>query len=203
MKTRINTQIIGLTTVGVLAFSLALTGCGEEEPADEQTKTEKEAAEAVEATKEAAKEIGEATKSAAEDAAKATKEAVNKAAAAIEEKTSEAKESLDESAAEAKEEMKEAAEAVEEKTEEAVEAVEEKTEEAKEVPAETPKDTTTSATAPADYPLTVCVVSGEDLGSMGAPVVLDHNGTTVKFCCDHCVPKFQAEPAKYLTQLTK
>ncbi len=51
------------------------------------------------------------------------------------------------------------------------------------------------------YPLTVCVVSGEDLFSMGEPVTIVHEGTTVKFCCDSCVDDFKDDPAKYLAKL--
>lgn len=51
------------------------------------------------------------------------------------------------------------------------------------------------------YPLEVCIVSGEELGSMGEPIVLVHEGQTVKFCCDQCAPKFEKEPAKYLAKL--
>lgn len=59
----------------------------------------------------------------------------------------------------------------------------------------------TSATADG-YPLKVCVVSGEELGSMGEPVVINHEGKTVKFCCKACLPKFNADPAKYLAKLS-
>lgn len=52
-----------------------------------------------------------------------------------------------------------------------------------------------------DYPLTTCVVSGEELGSMGKPVVLDHHGTTVMFCCKSCLPEFREDPRQYLTKL--
>ncbi|MCB1207506.1 MAG: hypothetical protein KDN18_24860 [Verrucomicrobiae bacterium] len=51
------------------------------------------------------------------------------------------------------------------------------------------------------YPLTNCVVSGEALGSMGDPVVLTHEGREVRLCCDSCIPKFNADPAKYLEKL--
>lgn len=54
-----------------------------------------------------------------------------------------------------------------------------------------------------EYPLDVCVVSGKKLGSMGEPYTIDHEGTAVKFCCKHCLPKFQKEPAKYLSKLNK
>jgi hypothetical protein len=51
------------------------------------------------------------------------------------------------------------------------------------------------------YPLEVCLVSGEELGSMGEPTVLVHEGQEVKFCCDSCEPKFKADPEKYLSKL--
>lgn len=52
------------------------------------------------------------------------------------------------------------------------------------------------------YPLEVCIVSGEKLGSMGEPVVIEHEGQEVKFCCDSCVPRFKKDPAKYLSKLS-
>jgi hypothetical protein len=51
------------------------------------------------------------------------------------------------------------------------------------------------------YPLTTCVVSGEALSSMGDPVVVTHEGTEVRLCCDSCIAKFEADPAKYLEKL--
>jgi YHS domain-containing protein len=53
------------------------------------------------------------------------------------------------------------------------------------------------------YPLTTCVVSGEKLGEMGPAVVINHQGTEVRFCCNGCVKKFNADPAKYLAKLGK
>lgn len=50
------------------------------------------------------------------------------------------------------------------------------------------------------YPLTKCVVSGEDLGD--SPYVFTHNGKTVKLCCKDCLAKFDAEPDKYMAKLT-
>ena len=63
-------------------------------------------------------------------------------------------------------------------------------------------DSSASATTEA-YPLTTCVVSGEELGSMGKPVEIVYEGTTVKFCCKSCIPDFEKEPAKYLAKLKK
>jgi len=54
-----------------------------------------------------------------------------------------------------------------------------------------------------EYPLTTCVVSGEELGSMGDAVVHEHEGTTVKFCCKSCIPEFEKDPAKYIAKLKK
>ena len=51
------------------------------------------------------------------------------------------------------------------------------------------------------YPLNVCIVSDEELGSMGEPIVMVHEGQEVKFCCKSCVPDFEKEPAKFLTKL--
>ncbi|MDA0768314.1 MAG: hypothetical protein O3A87_10655 [Verrucomicrobia bacterium] len=67
------------------------------------------------------------------------------------------------------------------------------------------KTTTTEPETPApvaaaadDYPLKVCPVSGEELGSMGKPVVVTHEGTEVRLCCKECLPKFKADPAKFV-----
>lgn len=71
--------------------------------------------------------------------------------------------------------------------------------------APTQEETAAEAAAPvamADgYPLDTCVVTGLKLGSMGDPVVMQHEGRTVKFCCAGCPPKFRKEPAKYLAKL--
>ena len=55
--------------------------------------------------------------------------------------------------------------------------------------------------AAAAYPLDTCVVSGEKLGEMGAPVVIQHEGREVRFCCRSCVKKFKQDPAKYLKKI--
>ena len=53
------------------------------------------------------------------------------------------------------------------------------------------------------YPIKVCIVSGEELGSMGEPKVLVYEGREMKFCCKDCVKEFNAEPEKYLEELSK
>ncbi len=62
---------------------------------------------------------------------------------------------------------------------------------------------TTETTKATPYPLEVCLVSGEELGSMGEPHVFVHNGQEIKMCCDKCVPKFNKDPEKYLAKLKK
>ena len=57
-----------------------------------------------------------------------------------------------------------------------------------------------------DYPLNTCVVSGEDLGSMGDAYDYLHKAEgqpdrLVRMCCEGCVKKFKKDPAKYLARL--
>jgi YHS domain-containing protein len=55
------------------------------------------------------------------------------------------------------------------------------------------------ATKRISYPLTTCVVSGDKLGGdMGDPVKYDYQGREIRFCCEGCIAKFKADPAKYL-----
>jgi len=70
--------------------------------------------------------------------------------------------------------------------------------------------TTGSTSAPGDssstsktkpYPLDVCLVTDNELGSMGKPITQVYNGQTVKFCCKPCVREFNAEPEKYLKKI--
>lgn len=43
-----------------------------------------------------------------------------------------------------------------------------------------------------------CVVTGNKLGSMGAPVSFKHGGKTYWVCCSPCIKKFKKNPNKYL-----
>ncbi len=52
------------------------------------------------------------------------------------------------------------------------------------------------------YPLDVCIVGGEKLGSMGEPATLIFQGQQVKFCCSGCQPEFEKDPAKFLKKLS-
>ena len=62
-----------------------------------------------------------------------------------------------------------------------------------------------TAAAPAagvkPYPLKTCLVTGNDLGSMGDQQRIVYEGRELKFCCQPCVGKFKKNPAKYLTKL--
>ncbi|MBI1784517.1 hypothetical protein HYR69_05180 [Candidatus Sumerlaeota bacterium] len=51
------------------------------------------------------------------------------------------------------------------------------------------------------YPLETCVVSGDKLGSMGAPVDYVFAGRLVRLCCKDHVAKFLANPSLYLKKL--
>lgn len=51
------------------------------------------------------------------------------------------------------------------------------------------------------YPLNTCLVTGNELGTMGAVVTKVYNGQEIKFCCKACVSKFEANQQKYLARL--
>ena len=53
----------------------------------------------------------------------------------------------------------------------------------------------------ASYPLTTCVVSGEDLGAMGDRIAYSYDGREVQFCCPDCIEKFEKDPATYLAKI--
>lgn len=46
-----------------------------------------------------------------------------------------------------------------------------------------------------------CPVSGQLLGSMGAPIKVTAEGQEVFLCCAACKEKFEADPQKYLAKL--
>ncbi len=54
----------------------------------------------------------------------------------------------------------------------------------------------------ADYPLTTCVVSGEELGGdMGDAIAYEYDGVEVQFCCAGCVKEFKASPDEFLAEV--
>lgn len=67
--------------------------------------------------------------------------------------------------------------------------------------ASTPDAGSSAVAATKPYPLDVCLVSGEKLGSMGEPVLKVVDGQEVKFCCKDCITDFDKEPTKFLTKL--
>ena len=69
----------------------------------------------------------------------------------------------------------------------------------KDAPAKTTeptKDTPAKA-----YPLKNCIVSDNDLDSMGEQASFVYKGQTIKVCCKACIAKFEKNPAKYLKKL--
>jgi YHS domain-containing protein len=53
------------------------------------------------------------------------------------------------------------------------------------------------------YTLSTCPVSGEALGSMGDPIVMEIDGREVRFCCKMCVGKFEKNKADYFNEIDK
>lgn len=51
------------------------------------------------------------------------------------------------------------------------------------------------------YPLDVCIVSGQSLGSMGKPVDAVYGNRLVRFCCGGCVDKFESNAPAYMKRL--
>jgi hypothetical protein len=51
------------------------------------------------------------------------------------------------------------------------------------------------------YPLEVCVVSGEELGTMGEPYVHVHGNREIKFCCRPCLKEFDRDPEGYVQKI--
>lgn len=51
------------------------------------------------------------------------------------------------------------------------------------------------------YPLETCVVSGEQLGSMGDPIDRMYGPTLVRLCCKGCNKTFDKTPAKFAKQV--
>jgi hypothetical protein len=52
------------------------------------------------------------------------------------------------------------------------------------------------------YPFKTCIVTDNDLGSMGDEKVIIYEGQEIKFCCAPCDKKFRKNPAKYLKKPT-
>ncbi len=59
----------------------------------------------------------------------------------------------------------------------------------------------TKPAKPRPYPLTTCLVSGEDLDSMDERVSTVYEGQVFEFCCKPCLKKFNKDPEKYQAML--
>ncbi len=71
---------------------------------------------------------------------------------------------------------------------------------------EAPKTPETKPAAPATatpkaYPLKTCIVTENDLDSMGEQASFVYQGQTIKVCCKPCIAKFEKNPPKYLKRL--
>ena len=67
----------------------------------------------------------------------------------------------------------------------------------------TSPETVTAAEKAKRYPLSQCIVTDNDLNSMGGPITKVYNGQEIKFCCKPCIKKFEANQGKYLAKLPK
>lgn len=65
------------------------------------------------------------------------------------------------------------------------------------------KDETGKEKPKKKYVLKTCLVSDEELGSMGDPFVFVHKGQEIKLCCKSCQKDFNKQTAKYLKKLEK
>ncbi len=51
------------------------------------------------------------------------------------------------------------------------------------------------------YPLEACIVSGENLGSMGEPFIYEHEGREIRLCCAGCLGRFLDDPDGYMKKM--
>ena len=59
----------------------------------------------------------------------------------------------------------------------------------------------TSAGGTKPYPLKTCIVTENDLGSIGDEQRIVYQCQEIKFCCKPCEAKFLDNPAKYLARI--
>lgn len=53
------------------------------------------------------------------------------------------------------------------------------------------------------YPLKTCIVSGDELGSMGKEVIFNYENQQIKLCCKACIKEFNANPNKFIKLLNE
>lgn len=51
------------------------------------------------------------------------------------------------------------------------------------------------------YPLKTCIVTDNDLGSMGDEQSFIYEGKEVKLCCEPCMKKFNKNPTKFMAKI--
>ena len=61
--------------------------------------------------------------------------------------------------------------------------------------------TSLAASKTKPYSKDICIVTDNELGSMGRVITKVYDGQEVKFCCKPCVKKFENNPQKYLSKL--
>ena len=49
--------------------------------------------------------------------------------------------------------------------------------------------------------MTTCPVSGDKLGEMGKPFVIEYKGQEVKLCCKNCKKDFDKNPDKFIKKI--
>ena len=64
-----------------------------------------------------------------------------------------------------------------------------------------PADSHNGKTASDPYPFDTCPVTGEKLDIMGKPFMYEHEGREIRFCCDSCVRKFEANSEAMLKKM--
>lgn len=70
-----------------------------------------------------------------------------------------------------------------------------------ETPASQPAEAEAAEFTGDPYPLSFCVVTGDELDAMGGPVALVHEGRHLQFCCDSCKEEFIKDPGKWSAKI--
>lgn len=53
----------------------------------------------------------------------------------------------------------------------------------------------------ANYPMVKCIISDEELGGMGEPLDMIHEGRLVRLCCEGCVKSFKKDAERYFGKI--
>lgn len=71
----------------------------------------------------------------------------------------------------------------------------------RQVPTEREREASDDEVKGDPYPLTTCAVSGQPLGSMGDPIIMEIEGREIRLCCAACKPKLQNDTAAVLKKV--